>query len=308
MFDIDNYLTLIQSEKMRRSLKIQNQILSSSGEFLRQKQFVEILPVVISPITDPLTDYRVRGEIECYGFKYQITKSMIFHKQIALLSQPRIFCFSPNVRIEPRERQKSGKHLIEFVQLDLEVKDAAREEVMKLGEELLIYVLEEVKKLCASDLEFFQRDLKIPKVPFKKICCKEAISLYGEGYEIKLSERISEPIWVLDFPIEIREFYDKEYPEQPGILNDMDLVYPEGFGEALSGGEREFELEKVKRRIEQKNIDLKAYDLYLQFIRKGIFPSAGFGLGIERMTRFICGLREIKETRLFAKLPGELGL
>lgn len=308
MFDIDDYLTLIQSEKMRKSLKVQSQILNSSREFLSRNGFVEILPVVISPITDPLTDHRVRGEIECYGFKYQITKSMIFHKQIALLSLPRIFCFSPNVRIEPCEQQKSGKHLIEFVQLDLEVKDAAREEVMKLGEELLLYILKEVKKLCARDLEFFRRDLKIPKTPFKKICFKEAISLYGEGYEIKLSEMVSEPTWVLDFPIENREFYDREYPEQPGILKDMDLIYPEGFGEALSGGEREFELEKIKRRIEQKKIDLKTYDLYLQFAQKGLFPSAGFGIGIERMTRFICGLREIKETRLFAKLPGELGL
>lgn len=238
MFEIDEYLKRIQSEKIRKSLKIQSQILSLSREFLMQKSFVEILPVVISPITDPLTDHRIRGEIECYGFKYQITKSMIFHKQIALLSLPRIFCFSPNVRIEPSEHQKSGKHLIEFVQLDLEVKYATREKVMELGEEMLVYILKEIKRNCGSELEFFQRDINIPKIPFKKISCREAINLYGQDYEIKLSEKLSEPIWLLDFPIEIREFYDREYADHPGILKDMDLIYPEGFGEALSGGER----------------------------------------------------------------------
>jgi asparaginyl-tRNA synthetase len=185
---------------MKRALRLQSEILDFSREFLKQKEFVEILPVIISPITDPLTDYRVRGEIECYGFRYQLTKSMIFHKQISLYSLPRIFTFSPNVRIEASERRTSGKHLIEFVQLDLEMKEASREDLMAIGEELLVYILTGVKATF-----------------------------------------VDEPLWLLDFPKENREFYDREYPEQPGILKDMDLIYPEGYGEALSGGEREFE-------------------------------------------------------------------
>jgi len=123
----------------------------------------------------------------------------------------------------------------------------------------------------------------------------------GQGLE-------SEPLWLLDFPEVNREFYDREYPERPGILIDMDLIYPEGYGEALSGGEREFEYEKIKSRIERKGIDLKAYEIYLQFAQRGLFPSTGFGIGIERLTRYICGIQQIAETRLFAKLPGVLGL
>ncbi len=269
---------------------------------------MEILPVIISPITDPLTDYRIRGEIECYGFKYQITKSMIFHKQISLLSLPRIFSFSPNVRIEPADRQTSGKHLIEFVQLDLEMKEAIRENVMELCEALLVYIFEKIKPDFESDLEFFKRDLKIPRIPFNKITHQEAVATYGSDYETELSKDSLEPVWLLDFPIESREFYDREYSDWPGILVDMDLIYPEGYGEALSGGEREYQYEKIKRRIEQKGIDLKAYEIYLQFAEKGLFPSAGFGIGIERLTRYICGLQRIEETRLFAKLPGVLGL
>jgi asparaginyl-tRNA synthetase len=75
-----------------------------------------------------------------------------------------------------------------------------------------------------------------------------------------------------------------------------------------SGGEREFEYEKIKSRIERKGIDLKAYEIYLQFAQKGLFPSAGFGMGIERLTRYICGIQQIAKTRVFAKLPGILGL
>ncbi|MFW6140762.1 MAG: asparagine synthetase A [Acidobacteriota bacterium] len=258
MFEIDEYLSLLKSEKLKRAVRIQGEIIHLSRTFLKQKGFVEILPVIISPITDPLTDYRIRGEIECYSFKYQITKSMIFHKQISLLSLPRIFSFSPNVRIESASRQKSGKHLIEFVQLDIEIKEAGRKEIIKIGEELLIYILKNIKPTCGQDLAFFKRDLRIP--------------------------------------------------EQPGILVDMDLIYPEGYGEALSGGEREYQHDRIKKRIKQKKIGLQAYQIYLQFAERGLYPSAGFGIGIERLTRFVCGLSRIEETRIFAKLPGRLGL
>jgi asparaginyl-tRNA synthetase len=308
VFNIDQYLHLLKSEKIKRAVRIQSEIIQSSRDFLKQKGFVEILPVIISPITDPLTDYRIRGEIECYGFKYQITKSMIFHKQISILSLPRIFSFSPNVRIEPVERQKSGKHLIEFVQLDLEMREASREDAMELCEELLISILKRMKDNYESDLNFFRRILRIPRSPFKRISYEEAVKTYGLDYETSLSKNLLEPVWILDFPKENREFYDREYSERPGILADMDLIYPEGYGEALSGGEREFQPEKIKKRIRQKGIDLKAYEIYLQFAERGLLPSAGFGIGIERLTRYVCGLRRIEETRLFAKLPGVLGL
>lgn len=308
MFRIDEYLGLLRSEKLKRAVTVQSEIIHFSRLLLKQRGFVEILPVIISPITDPLADYRIRGEIECYGFKYQITKSMIFHKQISLFSLPRIFSFSPNVRIEPAARQTSGKHLIEFVQLDMEMKNASRKDAMRLGEELLTGILENIKTTCRSELEFFQRDLKIPESPFGKISYQEAVRTYGPNYEVELSKNASGPIWLIDFPIENREFYDREDQDKPGTLVDMDLIYPEGYGEALSGGEREYQYEKIKRRIEQKGIDLKAYEIYLRFAEKGLFPSTGFGIGIERLTRYICGVQRIEETRLFAKLPGILGL
>ncbi|MGQ9472208.1 MAG: asparagine synthetase A [Candidatus Aminicenantales bacterium] len=308
MFDVDKALTIWRSEVLRRSLRVQATIIDASREFLQRQGFVEILPVIISPITDPLTDYRVRGEVECYGFKYQITKSMIFHKQIALFAHPRIFCFSPNVRVEAVERQNSGKHLIEFVQLDLEVREASREEMMALGEELFRHVVTAVKEKCAEDLSFFGRALTVPESPFVRIAYQEAETKYGPEFEENLSRSRTEPFWVVDFPIEGREFYDREDPNRPGILIDMDLYYPEGYGEALSGGEREYELERICRRIQQKGIQLEAFTLYLEVVKRGLYPSAGFGIGIERLTRYLCGLKQIELTRLFAKLPGQLSL
>ncbi len=101
-----------------------------------------------------------------------------------------------------------------------------------------------------------------------------------------------------------RGFYDREDPDRPGVLRDFDLVYPEGFGEAISGGEREFQLERVLARIRSNGEDPGAYGWYLEMLGEGVPPSAGLGIGVERLTRFVCGLEKIWEAVPFPKVPG----
>ena len=85
----------------------------------------------------------------------------------------------------------------------------------------------------------------------------------------------------------------------------MDLIYPEGYGEALSGGEREYEYERIKERILKKGQNLTHFKKYLELAKDDLPASAGFGIGIERLTRYICGLEKIEETSLFPKIPGK---
>lgn len=308
MMDISRLLEDMSSTELRLAIQVQTKLISLIREFLLREKFVELLPVIISPITDPLTDFRVRGEVECYGYKYQITKSMIFHKQAALRAFPKIFCFSPNVRIEPAERQNSGRHLIEFVQLDLEVREATREDILGLGERLFSYVIEGIRREAVEELTLLGRKLPEFKPPFERITYEEAVGEFGQDFELKLSAARQEPVWLLDFPLEVREFYDREYDNRPGVLVDMDLIYPEGYGEALSGGEREYQVERIQERIRKKGIDPEAYAIYLKLAESGLYPSCGFGFGIERLTRFVCGLKDIGRTRLFAKKPAQFSL
>ncbi len=298
----------VRSELVRCALRVQSEVMRATGDFLRREGFIEILPVIMSPVTDPLRHATGKAEVEYYEHKYQFTRSMIFHKQIALLAHDKIFAFSPNIRLEPIELADTGKHLIEFTQLDLEVKGAAREQVMELGENLLIHALSQVREHCAEELAFFKRDLRIPNKPFKRLSYSEAYDRYGGSFEAVISQQHGEPVWIIDVALEAREFYDREDPERPGILVDMDLLYPEGFGEALSGGEREHTLENALRRIQMMGLKAEDFKLYLEFARRGLPPSAGFGIGIERLTRFICGLRRIEDVVLFPKIPGELSL
>ena len=292
-------------EKTKAVLKIQSEIRRILGEELRKRRFIEISPVILSPITDPLNHPTTPAHINCYGKNYNVTQSMIFHKQLALRTLEKIFVFSPNVRIEPLDRKDTGRHLFEFTQLDLEVKDAKREDVMRLCEELLIATITSIKRGCKEELRVLGRELIVPKNPFKQIRYVDACKQYGKDFESVISKTYNEPVWIIDIPLTSREFYDKEDLEKPGFLRDMDLIYPEGYGEALSGGEREYEYERIKERILKKGQNLSQFKEYLELAEKGLPSSAGFGIGIERLTRFICGLKRIEETSLFPKIPGK---
>lgn len=290
--------------KKQAILKIQSKIRRKLADYLEKKEFIEISPVILSPMTDPLNHPTTPGNIECYGKKYHLTQSMIFHKQVALKTLDKIFVFSPNVRLESSERSKTKRHLFEFTQLDLEVKDAKREDVIKLCEEMIIYLIKSIKKDCKKELNILSREIKTPKRPFKKITYKKALEKYGEDFETKISKENSEPVWIIDMPIMHREFYDKEHKDKKGYLADMDLIYPEGYGEALSGGEREYKLERIKKRMKIKGKKYKDFKAYLDIAKKGLPRSAGFGIGIERLTRYICGLEKIEDASLFPKVPG----
>ena len=288
-------------------LKVKDEIMHAGREYLRQQGFTEILPVILSPITDPLHHDTFDGTVSFYGSPYQLTKSMILHKQIALRTLPRIYSISPNVRMEPAERASFGRYLAEFVQLDLEVRDASRDEIIGVGEGLLVHVLTAVSEDCAAELERLGRKLSIPEAPFPRITFQEAQEQFGKGFDDALSASLSTPAWVIDFPRAVREFYDREDPARTDVLLDMDLIYPGGYGEALSGGEREHTLPRILRRLEQDSIEKERFSQYLSFVEEGLPASAGFGIGIERLTRFVCGLDNVEQSRLFAKVPGKIG-
>jgi len=295
----------IQAEQERIAvLTIKDRIVQAGGAYLRTQGFTEILPVLLSPITDPLHHETYGGTVDYYGAPFQLTRSMILHKQLALRTLPRIFCFSPNVRMEPAERAVHGRYLAEFVQLDLEVRSASRDDIMAIGEGLLVHVVGEVLVHCSEELELLEREIRIPSAPFDRVTYADAEREFGVPFDDPLSASVASPVWVVDFPRAVREFYDREDPSRTDILLDMDLVYPEGFGEALSGGEREHTFPRIVQRLQQDGIEMHRFETYLEEVKRGIPSSAGFGIGIERLTRFVAGLDRVEDARLFAKTPG----
>ncbi len=310
------YLT-IREPKAVRVLKIQDGIIAAIREYLREKGYIEILAPIIGPVTDPGIRGAKQVSIDYYGTEFKLMSSMILYKQMAVSSLKKIFSISPNIRIEPLETIKTRRHLTEFRQVDIEAAYVTYEEMMKLGEEMLTYVIEDVKEKFQEELEKLGRELEITKPPFKRYTHHEAIDIlrsigFNLNYEEEIpwdaEERISalhkQPFWVTDYPVTARGFYYPEHLDKHGILKDFDLLYPEGYGEAISGGEREHKYGKVVERIRQSGEDPAKYGWYLEMLKDGVPPSAGFGIGIERLTRYICGTENIWEAVAFPKVAG----
>lgn len=307
----------IRHPKMRLILVIQDQILTSLREFLRKKEFMEILAPIIGPATDPGIRGAKQASVSYYGAPFKIMSSMILYKQMMISSFERIFALSPNIRLEPIESAETTRHLAEFRQVDLEMAYGSYDDAMNLAEELLVSVVRDVREHCSEELNGLGRNLREMKGPFKRLTHKQAVELLrSKGHvcsfveeipwnaEAALSTMYEKPFFIYDYPLVSRGFYDREDPSRPGILRDFDMLYPEGFGEAISGGEREHTYGGVLKRMKLTGVDPEEYGWYLQMLKDGVPPSVGFGIGVERLTKWICGLKTIWEAVPFPKVPG----
>ena len=294
----------LTSDEVRQAAVIQSEILYFSQVFLRQSGFVQILPTIISPMTDPLSNGVERTRISCYGNTYSLTQSMIFHKQLALNAHDRVFVVSPNVRLEREDKVHTGAHLFEFVQIDLEIRNGTRDDVMALIEELLVYLNHAM--LESARCGFIRERLSKESLagPFPRMTHAEAVREFGHEFESPLSLSLDSPVWLVDIPVSEREFYDFQR-DGTAVLEDMDLILPKGHGEVLSGGEREHEYGRIVKRMTDKKVSFEEMSWYLKLASEGYLPpSAGCGFGVERLTKYFCDSDDISLTRLFPKIPG----
>ncbi len=304
---------ILEASKAKAVLKIQSEIMYAIRKFLKDEEFLEIR----APLFEPFTDPGIRGaeffEIDFYGKPYSLMSALTVHKPLLATHLGKIFSFCPCARKEPEISKHSGRHLSEFYQIEVEIPEKDHEDAMGLAEKLISFVISEIKEKCEKELRILGRDIKVPSLPFKRLTHKEAVDLAKKlGFKISydkelpweaekaISMHFDEPFFVKFYPKDSRGFYDRDDGD---FQLGFDLLFPEGFGEAISGSEREFEYKKILEKL-KKSGELEKFELYLEILKKGVKPTAGFGLGLERLTRFICGLEHIQDAAPFTKLPG----
>ncbi len=306
---LEDAVKYLKRRELLPILRIQTTVLKALEDFMISKGFVQLMPVITSRFTDPLgpdpgSSVIALPKIRYYDEELVLTQSMILHKQLSLLTgADKIFIMSPNVRLEDKARRTTGKHLFEFTQMDFEIAYGTMKDVMSLTEEMLCEVISRVLKERKEELELLGRKLKVPPRPFKVYTTHELEEEYGKNWEILASLENKYPFWAVCFK---REFYDREDPENPGHYRNYDLIYPEGFGEGLSGGEREWEYDRIIARIKRDGLDPSRYREYLYIAKRGLLiPSAGAGIGVERLVRFLVGARHVGDIQPFRRVPGE---
>jgi len=301
---------LSESEIKRRYCisKVMTYVLKHLTSQFASNGFEWLLPVILSQSTDPLwpdqcASIEKRVEVEIYGKTVRATASMIIHKLVACsIISPKLFSLSPNVRIEKSERGTSGVHAYEFTQLDFEVRNASSRGIRSFVEGVICRLIENLKEDMSEELFYLGRydDLRKPRIPFELCDKAELEKEYGVQWEKRMLCEIDYPFWVTNLP---REFYDFE-DFQSGKWDNYDLLLPQ-YGEVLSGGKREFEFGKIVKKMERDNVRKDNYSLLLRLAEEGrLKPSAGAGIGIERLVSWITGAKHVGETQLFPKIPG----
>ncbi len=301
---------LSQSEIERKACigKVMTYALKNLTSQFVDNDFQWLLPVALSQSTDPLwpdpgASIEKRIEVDIYGKTVRTTASMIIHKLIASsFAYPKLFILSPNIRIEKAERAKTGKHIYEFTQLDFEARDASSKDIMSFVEEVICNLLKSLKRDMKDELTFLCRcdKLTFPKRPFKVYDKQGLEAEYGADWEESIAKENGDPVWVTNIP---REFYDFEDFET-GRWDNYDLFLPK-YGEVLSGAKREWEYGKILKKIERDRINKDNYALVLKLAQQGkLKPTAGGGIGMERLVSWISGVKHIAETQPFPRVPG----
>ncbi|MGD0495083.1 MAG: asparagine synthetase A [Candidatus Bathyarchaeia archaeon] len=301
-------LSEYEIQRKQRISRIMTYTLKYLTQEFTDSDFEWMLPVIFSQSTDPLwpdscASIEKRIEVEIYGKTVRTTTSMIVHKMVACsLAVPKLFILSPNVRIEKSERAATGMHAYEFTQLDFEARDTKSQDIRSLVETIASRLIGSLKTNMRDELLFLRENggLKTPRTPFRVYDRAELEADYGTGWELQIPYETEHPIWVTNIP---REFYDFEDPES-GKWDNYDLYLP-GYGEVLSGARREFEYDKIAGKMERDGVRKENYKLLLKLAKEGrLKPSAGAGIGIERLVSWIVGAKHIGETQVFPKTPG----
>ncbi|MCI4066271.1 asparagine synthetase A [Micromonospora sp. R77] len=305
----------------RAALRVQHGILTAARAYLADAGFVELLAPIIGPVTDPGARGAKQVDVDYYGHRYKLMTSVILYKQASLQAFDRIYSIAPNVRLEPLETCNTNRHLAEFHQIDVEMAGAGRDEVIAVATGLITHAVRHVVTHHAEDLAVLDRQVsafdELLAGPFDQCTHAEAVArLRASGHdqssaaeidwtgEELLSRAAARPFFVTDYPKGSRGFYDREDPDRPGTLRNFDLIAPEGYGELISGGERESDYATVVARMRETGENPAKYGWYLRMLRESIPPSAGFGIGVQRLTRYVAGLDAVWQASAYPKVPG----
>lgn len=296
-----------RTEEGRAIFRVQTQILNSFRHYFLNKGFIEMQPpIIISTATE--------GGAELFSLPYfekvaYLAQSPQLYKQMGAISFEKVFMIVPVFRAEKFDQPT---HLNEIRQMDIEMAFANDEDVIKELENVLVYIIKEVKENCEKELKVLNRNLEIPKLPLPKVTYEKAVEKlrecgeeikYGEDFskqqEKKLAEIFGNAFILKDWPEELKPFYAMPYEENPKIVKAFDLIYD---GLEISSGTQRIHLPQLlEKRIIEKGLNPENFRYYIDCFKYGAPPHAGWSIGLERLTMKICGKNNIQEVTMFPR-------
>jgi len=303
----------LRSQKQHAVLTIRAQLIKAIRDFFDGRNFRLMDTPILTPSACEGTT--TLFETEYFDQKAYLSQSGQLYNEATAAAFGKVYCFGPTFRAE---KSKTRKHLIEFWMVEPEVAFATLEDIINLGEDLILFILDRILKHNRKDLETLERDpgpLERINKPFPKLTYEEILpKLQEKGSQIEwgldfgapeetiLAELYDSPVCITHFPTAIKAFYMQPDNNRPDVVLGVDFMASEGYGELIGGGQRIHDLKLLEQRIKEHDLPREAFEWYLDLRRFGSVPHSGFGLGVERMLSWICKIQHIRETIPFPRL------
>jgi asparaginyl-tRNA synthetase len=319
---LDKRHLALRTRRMVAMAKIRATVLDYGRRWFVENDWMEVTaPTIVKGA--------VEGGSTLFKLKYfdeeaYLSQSAQLYLEAMIFSLGPVWSLTPSFRAE---KSRTVRHLAEFSHLEAEAPWITLDDILKVQEQLVSYVIQNTVRERAEELVYLKRDvtdLKKVEPPFERLPYENAIDILrtkgftivqenGSKREIRvgddlnvdsereLTKNASKPVFVVGYPIAVKPFYVKEDPERKGVGLAADMLAPQGFGEITSGGLREDDIVSMTERIKKEGLNPAAYDWYLDLRKFGSVPHGGFGLGIERLMRWITNVDDIKDTVLFPR-------
>ena len=307
-FLLDRRHLWIRSPRQQAILRVRHEVINAVRDYFNERDFI----LADTPIFTPAA---CEGTTTLFPVQYfedttaYLTQSGQLYNEANAMALGRVYCFGPTFRAE---KSKTRRHLTEFWMVEPEVAYATLDDVIELAEGLVVHVVSRVLDRRQKELKVLERNtskLESVKAPFPRISYDDAAKLlvekglpfehgtdFGGTDETVLSDQFDRPVVVHRYPAAIKAFYMKPDPQQPDKALCVDVLAPEGYGEIIGGGERLDDYDLLVQRIEEHKLPREAFEWYLDLRKYGSVPHGGFGMGIERVVSWVCGLEHVRET------------
>ena len=312
-FLLDHRHLWLRSSRQQALLRIRSEVIKACRDYFDTRGFTLLDAPIFTPAACEGTT--TLFPVDYFDDTVYLTQSGQLYMEAGAMAFGKVYCCGPTFRAE---KSKTRRHLTEFWMIEPEVAYCDLEGDMDLAEDFLEAVVQRVLTSRQAELQTLERDIaKLAQVrrPFPRISYGEAIErLQATGVDIQwgddfggddetiLSEQFDRPVMVHRYPIANKAFYMKTDPQDTTVALCMDVLAPEGYGEIIGGGQREDDLSVLQGKLEAHDLSEEAFSWYLDLRRYGSVPHAGFGMGIERMVTWLCGLHHVRESIPFPRM------
>jgi len=313
-FLMDHRHLWLRSRRQHAIGKIRHEVVKGIRDYFDSSGFT----LVDTPVFTPAACEGTSTLFEVDYFedeKVYLTQSGQLYNEANAMAFGKVYCFGPTFRAE---KSKTRRHLTEFWMVEPEMAYADLEDVKRLAEGLICFVVERVLTNRREELKTLERDvskLESIKAPFPRMTYDDSVKVlqsrgseiewggdFGNADETLLTQDMDKPVMVDRFPASFKAFYFERAPERDDVVLGVDVIAPEGYGEIIGGGQRVHDLETLKRRLAEHNLPEEAFNWYLDLRKFGSVPHGGFGMGVERFTAWMCGTEHIRETIAYPRM------